>query len=250
MRRWSRRWIRKPRAGGSELAALLTDGIAKLDRGLWDALHRAVRRQSAARAREPCRTATSSRRPRPRCRRPLYNNPQVWQAFGFEGASFDEGGYIMRGFEDLGWLPVLPRGRQSAGRAVRGGQSSWHLFDLNDDSVVVVIGSGAGGGTLSNELCQKGVNVVLPRGRPRLTHRRLRQRFDMDPSSSSRWLDKRDRHWRVAKTSRICRLGLQDGGRHHRPLGRRVAALPGRTNSEGAHRATAISPAPICSTGR
>lgn len=33
-------------------------------------------------------------------------------------------------------------------------------YDLNDDSVVVVIGSGAGGGTLSNELCQKGVKVV------------------------------------------------------------------------------------------
>ena len=34
-------------------------------------------------------------------------------------------------------------------------------FDVNDDSVVVVIGSGAGGGTLANELCQKGVKVVL-----------------------------------------------------------------------------------------
>ena len=28
-------------------------------------------------------------------------------------------------------------------------------FDLNDDTVAVVIGSGAGGGTLSNELAQK-----------------------------------------------------------------------------------------------
>lgn len=33
-------------------------------------------------------------------------------------------------------------------------------FDLNDGGVVVVIGSGAGGGTLSNELAQKGINVV------------------------------------------------------------------------------------------
>ena len=34
-------------------------------------------------------------------------------------------------------------------------------FDLNDDGVVVIIGSGAGGGTLGNELAQKGVRVVI-----------------------------------------------------------------------------------------
>src|SRR4051794_17576061 len=34
-------------------------------------------------------------------------------------------------------------------------------FDLNDDSLVVIIGSGAGGGTLGNELAQKGINVVI-----------------------------------------------------------------------------------------
>src|SRR5882724_12410193 len=34
-------------------------------------------------------------------------------------------------------------------------------FDMNDDSVVAIVGSGAGGGTLANELCQKGVKVVL-----------------------------------------------------------------------------------------
>ena len=34
-------------------------------------------------------------------------------------------------------------------------------FDLNDLGVVVIIGSGAGGGTLGNELAQKGVKVVI-----------------------------------------------------------------------------------------
>jgi choline dehydrogenase-like flavoprotein len=34
-------------------------------------------------------------------------------------------------------------------------------YDLNDSGVVVIVGSGAGGGTLANELAQKGVDVVL-----------------------------------------------------------------------------------------
>src|SRR5919112_4288315 len=34
-------------------------------------------------------------------------------------------------------------------------------FDLNDDSIVVIIGSGAGGGTFGNELAQRGAKVVV-----------------------------------------------------------------------------------------
>ena len=33
-------------------------------------------------------------------------------------------------------------------------------YDLNDDNVVVVIGTGAGGGTLANELAQKGIEIA------------------------------------------------------------------------------------------
>ncbi len=36
----------------------------------------------------------------------LYNNPLVWRHFGFEGASYDFGGYINRGFNDLQWAGV------------------------------------------------------------------------------------------------------------------------------------------------
>ena len=42
-------------------------------------------------------------------------------------------------------------------------------FENNDSSVVVVIGSGAGGGTLANELCQAGVRVVCLEAGPHLT---------------------------------------------------------------------------------
>jgi hypothetical protein len=35
----------------------------------------------------------------------LYDDPEVWSALGYEGASFDKGGYIERGFDDLDWLP-------------------------------------------------------------------------------------------------------------------------------------------------
>ncbi len=34
-------------------------------------------------------------------------------------------------------------------------------FDLNDDGLVVIVGSGAGGGTLGNELAQKGIKTVI-----------------------------------------------------------------------------------------
>ena len=49
-------------------------------------------------------------------------------------------------------------------------------FGHDDEDVVVVIGSGAGGGTIANELCQQGVRVVVLEAGPHLTGRRLRQR--------------------------------------------------------------------------
>jgi hypothetical protein len=35
----------------------------------------------------------------------LYDDPQVWELLGYEGPSFDKGGYLDRGFDDLDWLP-------------------------------------------------------------------------------------------------------------------------------------------------
>lgn len=35
----------------------------------------------------------------------LYSDPEVWELIGYEGPSFDQGGYLERGFDDLDWLP-------------------------------------------------------------------------------------------------------------------------------------------------
>ena len=35
----------------------------------------------------------------------VYSDERTWQLLGYEGPSFDKGGYINRGFNDLDWLP-------------------------------------------------------------------------------------------------------------------------------------------------
>ena len=73
-------------------------------------------------------------------------------------------------------------------------------YDLNDDSVVVIIGTGAGGGTLANELAQKGIDVVSIEAGAR----HMPEDFINDEWSSFTqlaWTDTRTTSgdWRVAK---------------------------------------------------
>ncbi len=73
-------------------------------------------------------------------------------------------------------------------------------YQLDDDGVVVIIGSGAGGGTLANELAQRGVEVVLLEAGKHLTA----EDFVNDEWGGYEmlsWLDKRTASgsWRVAK---------------------------------------------------
>jgi hypothetical protein len=35
----------------------------------------------------------------------LYNQPEIWPKFGYEGSSAEYGGYLNRGFADIDWLP-------------------------------------------------------------------------------------------------------------------------------------------------
>jgi hypothetical protein len=39
----------------------------------------------------------------------FYNKPDLWPFFGYEGSSFEKGGYLNRGFNDLDWLPEPER---------------------------------------------------------------------------------------------------------------------------------------------
>ena len=37
----------------------------------------------------------------------LYNQQDLWKRFGYEGSSFEYGGYLNRGFNDIDWLPKV-----------------------------------------------------------------------------------------------------------------------------------------------
>ena len=45
---------------------------------------------------------------RGKCITSLYDNDIAFVTFGYPGASWDKGGYITRGFQDLKWLPNPP----------------------------------------------------------------------------------------------------------------------------------------------
>ncbi|WP_394690952.1 GMC family oxidoreductase [Hoeflea sp.] len=73
-------------------------------------------------------------------------------------------------------------------------------FELNDDSVVVVIGTGAGGGVVANELAQKGIKVVaLEAGGRYLPEDYINDEWESFGQLA--WLDARSTSgdWRVAK---------------------------------------------------
>ena len=73
-------------------------------------------------------------------------------------------------------------------------------FEKSDNTVVVVIGSGAGGGTLSNELAQKGIKVVCLEAGGRHEIEDF-QNDEWGSFGQISWLDKRTTSgsWRVAK---------------------------------------------------
>lgn len=64
------------------------------------------------------------------------------------------------------------------------------VFDLNDEGVVVIIGSGAGGGTVANELAQKGIKSVVLEAGPRFDSSDMIN-DEWESFQQLSWLDKR-----------------------------------------------------------
>jgi len=92
-------------AGNADLAQSLKDGVAGLDAAMGvpfvelsegNRLEVLTARQDSPFFQKVRGTTVVA----------LYNNPLVWRHFGYEGASFEFGGYIDRGFNDLNWLPA------------------------------------------------------------------------------------------------------------------------------------------------
>jgi len=88
---------------------VLRDGIASLDRdcGGPGAFAKATpaRRLLAVQAIEGRPFFNTVRG---QCVTSLYDNDMAFAAFGYEGACFEKGGYIQRGFQDLKWLAAPP----------------------------------------------------------------------------------------------------------------------------------------------
>ena len=94
-------------AGDAGTAALLRDGLTSLDHlagGSFLAAS-ATRRLEAVKSMEG---QAFFNKVRGQCITSLYDNEMAYATFGYPGSSWEKGGYIMRGFQDLKWLPDPP----------------------------------------------------------------------------------------------------------------------------------------------
>jgi choline dehydrogenase-like flavoprotein len=87
-------------------------------------------------------------------------------------------------------------GAQELGRSAQSGTR----FAADDADVVVVVGSGAGGGTLANELCRQGIRTVVLEAGPHLTADDYHQE-EWPAFNQMAWLDARTTSgsWRIAR---------------------------------------------------
>lgn len=92
-------------AGDAATATLLADGIAALNKAAGGsfAKARAARQLQVVKAMEGQPFFNTVRG---KCITSLYDNDMAYAAFGYPGSSWEKGGYLTRGFQDLKWLPA------------------------------------------------------------------------------------------------------------------------------------------------
>ncbi len=94
-------------AGDAGAATMLKEGIAGLDRAAGGSFAKAsdAKRKAIVKAAQGTPFFATVRG---QCITSLYDNDMAYNFFGYPGSSFDKGGYITRGFQDLKWLPAPP----------------------------------------------------------------------------------------------------------------------------------------------
>jgi hypothetical protein len=89
-----------------DTAKLLKDGVATLDQGGKKFVDMSADDQLAAL--KGMETSPFFQKVRGTEIVSLYNNPEVWKQFGYQGSAYEMGGYLKHGFDDLKWLPDPP----------------------------------------------------------------------------------------------------------------------------------------------
>ena len=88
----------------SKTTALLRDGIVSLDKAAGGNFGKASATKQLA-AVKSIQATPFFAAVRGKCVTSLYDNDMAFTAFGYPGSSWEKGGYITRGFQDLKWLP-------------------------------------------------------------------------------------------------------------------------------------------------
>ena len=92
-------------AKDGDAAALLRGGVAGLDKASGGSFAKASAEKKLA-AVKAVEGTPFFNTVRGQCVTSLYDNDMAFAVFGYPGASWDKGGYITRGFQDLKWLPA------------------------------------------------------------------------------------------------------------------------------------------------
>ena len=91
-------------AGDAKTATMLKDGVAGLNKAVGGSFAKASAAKQAA-AVKAIEGTPFFGAVRGKCITSLYDNDMAYKIFGYPGSSWEKGGYITRGFQDLKWLP-------------------------------------------------------------------------------------------------------------------------------------------------